>query len=314
MFDLFTRVFDFAFPVIITIFIGLFGTGVLIEMGLMQKLSRFTEPIFKHTHLPQACASAFMVSLGSTVAANSMVMKVKDDGCIDDRETMLCAILNSTPAYIREILTYQIPIVLPALGPIVGGFYVMVFIISAVVKVSVVIILSRIWFKDHNCTLLEPEKIERPKIKDAIRKAFNRQKRLFTKIAIIYLTMTTLVFALRDRGAFEMFNVLPLADIFGIPSDSIIPLTTYVASPIIGISLLGPMISDGGITYLQAMIVLMLGSMFMLPIFSIRSILPRYVSIFGPKVGLRIVAFSTGMSMVIRFVILIILLSIAKMQ
>ena len=312
MFDLFIRVLDFAFPIIITIFIGLFGTGFLIEMGLMQKFSRFTEPLFKHTNLPQSCASAFLVSLGSTVAANSMVVKIKDEGCLDERETMLCAILNSTPAYIREILTYQIPIVLPALGPVVGGFYVMVFILSAFVKVSVVIILSRIWFREHDCAVPKPEKAERPHVKDAIEKAFKRQKRLFTKIAIIYLTMTTLVFALRDRGVFEMFSVLPFADIFGIPPESIIPLTTYVASPILGVSLLGPMISDGGITHLQAMILLMVGSMFMLPIFSVRTIIPRYVSIFGPKIGLRIVAFSTGMSMLVRFMLLIVLLSIAR--
>ncbi|MGM0771812.1 MAG: nucleoside recognition domain-containing protein [Halobacteriota archaeon] len=312
MFDLLIRVLDFALPVIATIFVGLFGTGLLIEMGLMQKFSRFTEPLFRHTHLPQACASAFLVSLGSTVAANSMVVKVKDEGCLDERETMLCAILNSTPAYIREILTYQIPIVIPALGPVVGGFYVMVFILSAVVKVSVVIILSRFWFREHTCSIPHAEIAERPHIKDAAKKAFKKQKHLFTKIAVIYLTMTTLVFALRERGAFEIFNVLPLADIFGIPPESIIPLTTYVASPILGVSLLGPMISDGGISYLQAMIVLMLGSMFMLPLFTFRAIIPRYVSIFGPKIGLRIVAFSTGMSMIIRFILLIILLSIAR--
>ncbi|WP_048205834.1 nucleoside recognition domain-containing protein [Methanococcoides methylutens] len=312
MFELLIRVLDFALPVIATIFVGLFGTGLLIEMGLMQKFSRFTEPLFRHTHLPQACASAFLVSLGSTVAANSMVVKIKDEGCLDERETMLCAVLNSTPAYIREILTYQIPIVLPALGPVVGGFYVMVFILSAFVKVSIVIILSRIWFREHTCSVPKAEPTERPHIKDAMRKAFKRQKRLFTKIAVIYLTMTTLIFALRERGAFEVFSVLPLADIFGIPPESIIPLTTYVASPILGVSLLGPMISDGGISYLQAMIVLMLGSMFMLPIFSVRAIIPRYVSIFGPRIGLRIVAFSTGISMTIRFILLIILLSIAR--
>jgi hypothetical protein len=74
--------------------------------------------------------------------------------------------------------------------------------------------------------------------------------------------MTLLVFALRDRGAFDTLNVLPLAEIFGIPSESIVPLTTYVASPIMGLSMLGPMIHSGSITEVQAMIVLMLGSMF----------------------------------------------------
>lgn len=121
--------------------------------------------------------------------------------------------------------------------------------------------------------------------------------------------MTTAVFALRDRGAFEAFSVLPLAEIFGIPPETIVPLTTYVASPIVGISLLGPMIASNGITPVQAMIVLMLGSMFMLPFFAIRSLLPRYVGLFGPRLGVGIVVFSTGMSILVRFTILVALLA-----
>ncbi len=43
------------------------------------------------------------------------------------------------------------------------------------------------------------------------------------------------------------------------------------------ILLLGPMLSDNGIYPVQAMIVLMLGSMFMLLIFGIKSLLPQYI-------------------------------------
>ncbi|WP_342305766.1 nucleoside recognition domain-containing protein [Methanolobus sp. ZRKC5] len=311
MFSIFLKVLDFAIPILIMIFVGLFGTGILIELGFMQKFSGIVKPLFKYTNLPDTCASSFMVALGSTVAANSMVVNFKEGGCINERETMLCALLNSTPAYVREIITYQIPIVLPALGPVVGGFYVMVFILTAIIKVSAVIILSRIFLKKNRCQYEENISSKKVTLKDAIKKSLKRNRKLFTKIAVIYLSMTTLVFILRERGAFELFNVLPLADLFGIPSESIVPLTSYVASPILGISLLGPMISNNGISYIQAMIVLMLGSMFMLPVFSIRSLLPRYVSIFGPRIGIRIVAFSTGISILVRFCILLILLSIA---
>jgi Uncharacterized protein conserved in archaea len=311
MFSIFLKVLDFAVPILIMIFLGLFGTGVLIELGFMQKFSGLVRPLFKYTNLPDTCASSFMVALGSTVAANSMVVNFKEGGCINERETMLCALLNSTPAYVREIVTYQIPIVLPALGPVVGGFYVMVFILTAIVKVSAVIILSRIFLKKNRCMYEENISSKRVSLKDAIKKSLKRNRKLFTKIAFIYLSMTTLVFILKERGAFEIFNVLPLAELFGIPPESIVPLTSYVASPILGISLLGPMISNNGISYIQAMIVLMLGSMFMLPVFSIRSLLPRYVSIFGPRIGIRIVAFSTGISILVRFCILLILLSIA---
>ncbi|WP_406659700.1 nucleoside recognition domain-containing protein [Methanolobus sp. ZRKC3] len=311
MFSVFIKALDFAIPILIMIFLGLFGTGVLIELGIMQKFSRFVSPLFKYTNLPDTCASAFVIAMGSTVAANTMVVNFRDGGCIDDRETMLCAMLNSTPAYVREILTYQIPIVLPALGPVVGGFYVMVFILTAIVKVSVVVILSKLFLKKNRCKFEDNVTDKQPSLKEAISKSLKRNKKLFTKIVLIYLSMTTLVFYLREQGAFEIFSVLPLADIFGIPPESIVPLTSYVASPILGISLLGPMISNDGISYLQAMIVLMLGSMFMLPVFAVRTILPRYISIFGPRIGVKIVVFSTGISMLVRFCILIALLTIA---
>lgn len=303
---------DFAIPILIVIFIGLFGTAILIELGLMQRLSRFASPIFRFTNLPDTCASSFVVSMGSTVAANTMVVNFRDSGCINNREAMLCAVMNSTPAYVREIFTYQIPIVLPALGPVVGGFYVMVFIVTAIVKVTAVVVLSKLILKKNPCKFEETITEKKVTLREAVARSLRKNKKLFMKISVVYLAMTTLVFYLRDRGAFEVFSVLPLADIFGIPPESIVPLTSFVASPILGISLLGPMLSDNGISPLQAMIVLMLGSMFMLPIFSIRTLLPRYISIFGARTGIGIVTFSTGISVLVRFVILLFLLSMAN--
>ncbi len=71
------------------------------------------------------------------------------------------------------------------------------------------------------------------------------------------------------------------------------------------------MLSDNGIFPVKAMIVPMLGSMFMLPIFGIKSLLPRYVSLFGAKVGTKIVGISVGISMLVRLAILIFLLQVA---
>lgn len=303
---------DFALPILFMIFLGLVGTSVLVELGLMQKFSRLASPIFAHTNLPESCASAFLVSIGSTVAANSMLLQEKNEGCLDDREVLLCAIMNSTPAYVRELFTYQIPIVLPALGLVVGGFYAFVFIATAILKILAVVLASKLFLKGNSCRVPETRINGKVPLKTAVKRAFQKEFRIFLKIAAVYLIATTIVFFLRDRGAFEVFTVLPLAELFKIPPESIVPLTSYVASPILGISLLGPMIHSGGITYLQAMIVLMLGSMFMLPIFALRSQLPKKVAIFGPRLGFQIVAYSTGMSVLVRLLILIALLSLAS--
>jgi hypothetical protein len=72
------------------------------------------------------------------------------------------------------------------------------------------------------------------------------------------------------------------------------------------------MIASNGVSEVQAMIVLMLGSMFMLPLFAARSLLPRYVGLFGPRLGVGIVAFSTGMSIFVRLAILLVLLAFVR--
>lgn len=312
MIEFFFRVLDYALPILGMIFVGLIGTSMLMELGLMQKFSRLVSPIFAHTNLPETCASAFVVSIGSTVAGNSMLSQEKKENCLDDREVLLCAMMNSTPAYFRELFTYQIPIVLPALGLVVGGFYSLVFVVTAVFKILLIAVASKLLLKGNSCRAPETQKKEKVSLKTTFIRAFRKEFRAFLKIAGVYLVATSIIFVLQDRRAFEIFSVLPLAELFKIPPESIVPLTSYVASPILGISLLGPMIHSGEITNIQAMIVLMLGSMFMLPIFAIRSQLPGKVAIFGTKLGFQIVGYSTAISVLVRLFILLVLLSITS--
>lgn len=317
MIGLFLKVLDFALPVLVMIFVGLVGTSVLVELGLMQRFSKLVSPIFAYTNLPEICASTFIVSIGSADAANSMLLQAKKENCLNDREVLLGSMMNTTPAYFRELFTYQIPIVLPALGPIVGGFYSLVFVVTAVLKILIIAVASKLFLKGNSCKVpedhsKEKQSKEKVSLKTSFKRSFKNDFRLFLKIAGVYLIATTVIFVLQEQGTFEIFSVLPLAEMFKIPQETIVPLTSYVASPILGISLLGPMIHSGEMTNVQAMIVLMLGSMFMLPIFAIRSQIPRKVAIFGTSLGVQIVAYSTAISILVRLVILLILLSIVS--
>jgi hypothetical protein len=311
MLDLLIRTLQFALPVLITIFLGLFFAGLLAEMGALNRISRVSRPLVSLAHLPEICASSFVVSLGSTVAANSMVARFKEDNSLENKEVFLCTMINSIPAYIREIFTYQIPIVVPALGLFAGGLYAMVFMVTALVKILVVIILGRTLFEPRSYGQMVPEAKKSVSLDRAVSKVLRSQRRIFLRIASVYLIMTYILFLLRERGLFESMSVLPIAGIFGIPPESIVPLTTYVASPILGISMLGPMIKSGSVSEIQAMIVLMLGSMFMLPIFALRSMVPNYTALFGPRLGLSVVVVSTGISILVRLAFLLAFLKIA---
>ncbi len=305
MLDILISTLQFALPVLITIFLGLFFAGLLVEMGTLNRISRVSRPLVSFARLPEICASSFIVSIGSTIAANSMVARFKDDNSLENREVFLCTMMNSIPAYIREIFTYQIPIVVPALGLFAGSLYAMVFMATALVKIAVVIALGRMFFEPRSYGQAVPDVKKDTSLDGAVSKVLRSQRRIFLRIASVYLIMTYILFVLRERGLFESTSVLPIAGIFGIPPESIVPLTTYVASPILGISMLGPMIKSGSISEVQAMIVLMLGSMLMLPVFAVRSMVPNYTALFGPRLGLSVVFVSTGISIIVRLVFLL---------
>jgi hypothetical protein len=127
-------------------------------------------------------------------------------------------------------------------------------------------------------------------------------------MAGLYFIMTLFVLYLSRDGMLQSMDVLPLANFFSVPPETIIPLTVYVASPKAGITLLGPLIQNGGISETKAVIVLMLGSLFMLPFYSLRSLLPNYTSVFGLRLGLSLVFVSTCISVLVRLSVLVALL------
>ena len=127
-----------------------------------------------------------------------MLFQAKKENCLDDREILLCAMMNATPAYFRELFTYQIPIVLPALGLVVGGFYTLVFVVTAVFKILVITIASKLFLKGNSCQAPETQEKEKISIKTAFRRAFKKEFRAFLKIAGIYLIATTFIFVLQE--------------------------------------------------------------------------------------------------------------------
>ena len=200
MIHLLIKTLDFVLPVLGMIFLGLFLAGFMIEMGIVTHISRFARPLVEVAHLPEANASAFIVSLGSTVAANGVVAGFRKEGAFTDSEVILCAVMNGIPFYLREIFTYQIPIVIPALGLVVGGLYGMVFFVTVLVKLFLVVLLGRIFLEKRSYGGFEIPAIKSGNLRSASIKALRGQMRIFSKIALTYFFMTLLVFYLTDEG------------------------------------------------------------------------------------------------------------------
>jgi hypothetical protein len=333
--DLLMQTLDDTFSTMAVVFIMLFITGLMVEMNAFSRISHLARPLVSLSHLPSISASTFVISLGSALAANTVIARLLEDGQLSHRQAFLSAIMNSVPVYFRELFTYQLAFVVPVLGIFVGGAYAIISIATGIIKLAIVLILGRAYLpadlsvassslsslsasapshpsappsSPSSAPLLPSQPMSWSNLRQAARKSLRGQIRIFLRIAGLYFIMTFLVLYLTQEGIFQSLDVLPLAHFFGVPPETIIPLTIYVASPKAGIALLGPLIQNGGISEIKALIVLMLGSLFMLPFYSLRSLLPNYTSVFGMRLGLSLVIISTGISVAVRLSVLLALL------
>ncbi|NTV27956.1 MAG: nucleoside recognition protein [Methanothrix sp.] len=304
----------------ITVFLMLFLTGLMVEMNAFQRFSHLARPLVSISHLPLVSASTFVISLGSALAANTMIARLKAEGHLSERQAFLSAIMNSVPVYFRELFTYQLAFVIPVLGIFVGGVYAVISIATGLIKLALVIVLGRAYLPGDSSASSSASSASSPlplpplppseqkNFIDAAIKSLRGQIRIFLRIAGLYFIMTFLVLYLSREGILQSLDVIPMANFFSVPPETVIPLTIYVASPKAGITLLGPLIQNGGISETKALIVLMLGSLFMLPFYSLRSLLPNYTSVFGMRLGLSLVIISTGISVAVRMSVLLMLL------
>ena len=248
MLDLLLQTLDDTVSTMITVFLMLFITGLMVEMNAFQRISHLARPLFSISHLPAVSASTFVISLGSALAANTVIARLKAEGQLTERQAFLSAIMNSVPVYLRELFTYQMAFVIPVLGIFVGGAYAVISIATGLIKLALVLVLGRAYLPVDVCfffpsasSALSPHHSDAPlrkNLREAAKKSLRGQRRIFLRIAGLYFIMTFLVLYLSREGILQSLDVLPLAHFFSVPPETIIPLTIYVASPKAGIALL----------------------------------------------------------------------------
>jgi hypothetical protein len=302
-------------------FVALFSTELLVQLGLMKKLEPLGRPLTSVSRLPPVTTLTFMTGIGSIVAANSMLAAYRNDGMIDDRELVLSSLLNSVPVYLKELLTYHFPVIFPLLGVWVGTIYFMTFWLAGIIKIVFIIIMGRMMLGKKRKPGLEAQpggdeaapggRQEPRSFGKLISDTFKNQLRLFTRIASYYTLVTLVVLLCMELGFFNWTDSLlgPMVRQFGLPSSIVPPLSAYVVSPIVGLTSISTLLHSHEITEHQAIVALLIGGFLMLPMVYLRSMLPKYVVIFGAKLGALIVALSVGFTLLARVIMLLVVMT-----
>nr|WP_321467478.1 hypothetical protein [uncultured Desulfobulbus sp.] len=283
-------------------FVALVVTELMLRYGVFAKLEPLGKPLTRMSRLPSVSTLTLITGMGSVLAANSMLVTYRSKNIINDRELVLSSLLNSIPVYLKELLTYHFPVILPLLGPWVGGIYLVTFWLAGVIKLAVVIVAGRLLLgsgreegagektRSSDGSGKQEEARFIPTLVDAVKK----QSRLFLRITAYSLGMMFVVLLGLELGVFDWTDAVigPMARQVGLPAVVLGPLGVYAVSPLAGVSSLAALLSQHLITGQQAIVALMIGGLVMAPIMYLRTMLPNYVGLFGAKIGGWIVLLS----------------------
>lgn len=205
------------------VFLALFATDVLLQCGVLQKLEFVGRPIVNLARLPSESVIAFITAIGSPLAANTMVAKLCQEKVLSTKESYLTALVNGIPTYIKETFSYQLAVIMPALGPKIGGVYLATFLLGCACRIVFVIVTGRIILtkkkrirKQHQ----EPERRIR-NAKTIIWTALKKQSRTFIRICIIFLVVTFSLACLINSGVVYSTKkyLTPITNVLNLPEE-----------------------------------------------------------------------------------------------
>jgi hypothetical protein len=123
-----------------------------------------------------------------------------------------------------------------------------------------------------------------------LKDAWHARKKLFFKMMGVLAVVTLLVQVLTLSGMLSWVEagIAPLTSALGLSPAVIGPLTTYIFSPVAGISYMSTLLTQNSISGYEAITALIAGGLIMIPITRLRRTLPRYIAIYGARNGAAI--------------------------
>ncbi|THB74610.1 MAG: hypothetical protein D3926_21720 [Desulfobacteraceae bacterium] len=316
-------------------FISLFGIELAMQMGMMKYLKPIGRPVSRLANLPPESAVSFLAAVGSMIAAHTMAARFYADKKLDTHQLVATGVLNTVPFHFKETLTFQIPVVLPLLGPRLCAIYIAAFWLAGIVKLIFVIVYGRLCIRPDSlaggagtaeadgsrapgppvypeCDNNNDTKCVDTSPVGRLHNAWIAKKQMFIRMIVLLAGVTFLVQLLIHSGIMATFEhlVLPFTLWLGLPPSVVGPVSTYIFSPTVGITYMSNIMHQAQVTSFEAIVALLAGSILMIPMTRLRRTLPRYISIFGLKNGSMICGTTTALSMMTRILVLLAVLAL----
>ena len=304
--------------------IGVFATSFAVNIGLMRKFDRLTNPLSSKANISTLSALSVVTCAFSTTAGYSMLVDGLNEKIVSEREVIATTLISSFPSILSHLFTYFIPVVIPILGLTTGAIYVCIVGFAAFLKTCFGIFLARLWLKDTKnknysskpmplpYTNPDPARAHVGDKRSALAKSAKSTYKMLKRIVPTMFVTLILVSVAMELNLFNSFSAFlePVTGILGLESGVALISATEIVNTYAGIILAGSLLTEGLIATKSVLIALLLGTVVSFSARFVKHSLPLHVSLFGPQLGGKTVVLNAGTTLVIHVLLIVVLLII----
>ena len=266
----------------------IFFMNYLINSGVMERILRRVLPFIEHLNINPISLSSLLTCLFSPTVGYSILAEGLRSGEIEEEEVIATSLANSFPSILSHTITFFLPVVIPILG-LTGVLFLLIRLGVALVKTILgLLYLLRISKGMGNTKRdLEIEKRRKKDIKTSLYSTLKFSKKL---VPVMFITMFFLVL-LSKLGVFQHLNslIMPITERFHLNPNVGLLALTEVINVYGAVVMAGEFLRENILSPKEVLIGLTVGNVITFSSRYVKHSLPLHISLFGPKLGTKIV-------------------------
>jgi len=286
----------------------IFIMDYLINSGIMEKILKRILPIIKHLNINPLSLSSILACLFSPTVGYSILAEGLRSNKISEKEVIATSLANSFPSILSHTFTFFLPVVIPILG-LTGVAFLFIRLGVALVKSIVgLLYLNKLSRNRDTERELEIKGCKKKGIKASFYSTLKFSRKL---VPVMFITMFLVVF-LSKLGIFQYLNnlIMPVTERFHLNPNVGLLALTEVINVYGAVVMAGEFLRENILSSKEVLIGLTVGNVITFSSRYVKHSLPLHISLFGPKLGTKIVMINGAITLfldiiVIGFLILI---------
>ena len=284
--------------VLTTVFI----VNYIMNTGVMKKLSNLLSPILRKLRINPLSISSILTCFFSPTVGYSILAEGLKENKINEKEIIGTSLANSFPSVLSHTFTFFIPVVVPILGW-TGILFVLIRLGVALTKTIIGFVYLSIISKDYSFEVPDINKLDK---KENAKKSFKSTLRFAKRLILILFFMMTLVIYLSKVGFFDYVErfVKPITNLLNLNPNVGILALTEIMNVQAAIVMAGGFLNEGILSSKEVLIGLIIGNVLTFSTRYVKHSLPLHVSLFGAKLGVKVVMVNAAITLLLDIIII----------